>query len=65
MPKQKPHKGLGKRVRVTRTGKVVRHQACRGHLMSGKSGRRRQRLRRPVLVTGKVARNLKRAMGAD
>jgi len=65
MPKQKPHKGLRKRVRVTRTGKVVRRHAGRSHLLSGKSGCRRQRLRRPVLVAGKLAHNLKRAMGAE
>jgi large subunit ribosomal protein L35 len=65
MPKQKVHKGLQKRVRVTRRGKVVRKQAFRGHLMSPKSGQRRQSLRRTVEVTGKLAQNLKRALCAE
>lgn len=65
MPKQKPHKGLRKRVKITAKGKVRRRKSFAGHLMSGKPGSRRQRLRRPVLVTGKLARNLKRALVAD
>ncbi len=48
MGKQKSHKGLAKRVKVTARGKVVRRQTFRGHLMSGKSGSRRRRLRRVV-----------------
>jgi len=43
--KNKTHKGLAKRLRKTRTGKILRSKANRGHLMSGKSGTRKQRLR--------------------
>jgi large subunit ribosomal protein L35 len=50
MPKQKTHKGIQKRMRVTRKGKVVRKKANAGHLMSGKSGQRRRRLRRRTSV---------------
>jgi len=50
MPKQKSHKGIKKRMRLTRTGKIVRKHANAGHLMSGKSGRRRRRLRRSAAV---------------
>lgn len=46
MPKQKTHKGLSKRVKVTAGGKVVRHQSFRGHLMSSRTGSRKRRLRR-------------------
>lgn len=45
MPKGKTHKGVSKRMRKTRTGKIVRNRANRGHLMSGKSGKRKRRLR--------------------
>lgn len=51
MPKQKTHKGLLKRVKVTAKGKVVRKRANRGHLMSGKSSARKRRLRRTVLAS--------------
>jgi large subunit ribosomal protein L35 len=50
MPKQKSHKGIKKRMRLTRTGKIVRKHANAGHLMSGKSGQRRRRLRRSAVV---------------
>lgn len=65
MPKQKRHKGLSKRVKVTGRGKVLRNKAFRGHLMSGKPGSRRQRLRRPALVSGKLAQSLLRALCAE
>jgi len=50
MPKQKSHKGIRKRMRVTRRGKVLRKKANAGHLMSTKSGQRRRRLRRKTGV---------------
>ena len=40
MPKQKTHKGLAKRVKITGGGKVSRRKAFGGHLMSTKSGNR-------------------------
>lgn len=50
MPKLKTHKGILKRMRLTRKGKIVRSRANAGHLMSGKSGQRRRRIRRAALV---------------
>lgn len=38
MPKQKTHKGVAKRVKVTGTGKIKRRRSFGGHLMSHKSG---------------------------
>lgn len=63
MPKFKPHKGLRKRVRVTARGKVARKMSFGSHLMSHKSGSRCRRLRRMVVLTGKTAQNVKRALG--
>jgi large subunit ribosomal protein L35 len=63
MRKQKTHKGLKKRVKVTARGKVVRKKSFGGHLMSHKSGRRCQRLRKPTLIVGKTADNIKQALG--
>lgn len=64
MPKLKPHKGLLKRIKVSARGKVMRRMTGAQHLMSGKTGRRRQRLRRSVVVTGRLARTIRRAVGA-
>ena len=61
--KHKPHKGLRKRLKVSARGKVRYKKSFAGHLMSGKSGRRRQRLRRPAILTGAIADNIRRALG--
>ena len=50
MPKLKTHKGILKRMRLTRKGKIVRRRANAGHLMSDKSGQRRRHIRRAALV---------------
>ena len=51
MPKQKTHKGLKKRVKVTATGKVKAHKSFTGHLLSGKSSKRRRHLGKPIIIT--------------
>jgi len=53
MPKMKRHKGLAKRVRVTARGKVRYNKSNAGHLLSGKSGNRRRRLRQDSLIANK------------
>lgn len=51
MPKQKTHKGLSKRVKITATGKVKHRRAGTGHLLSGKNAKRRRRLNSPATMT--------------
>jgi large subunit ribosomal protein L35 len=63
MPKQKTHKGLSKRIKITATGKVKHGRAGRGHLMSGKNAKRRRRLRGPAIITGTPARKYRTALG--
>ena len=63
MPKQKTHKGLAKRVKVTGSGKVSRHKSNGGHLMSGKSAKKRRSIRQSTLVTGLKAKRLKAMLG--
>lgn len=62
MPKMKPHKGLKKRVRVSAGKKVLRKMSFSGHLMSAKSGRRRQRLRKRVVLQAAFNDKALRAM---
>ena len=64
MPKQKTHKGLAKRVKVTATGKVMRKRSFGGHLMSGKSGNRCRSLRKMTGMSSAMARKTKQALGA-
>ncbi len=64
MPKMKTHKGLKKRVKITASGKVRFNKSFAGHLMSGKSGKRKRGLRKPAFITGKNAKKIKAAIGA-
>jgi len=63
MPKLKTHKGIAKRVRVTRTGKVLVSRPGRRHLQSGKPAKRRRQLRRKQVVAPAAARRMKRLLG--
>ncbi len=63
MPKLKTHKGLAKRVKLTKTGKLKRKKAFRSHLMSTKSGKRVRHLRRDALVAPCETKKLKRMLG--
>ncbi len=42
----KTHKGLKKRIKITRTGKILHRRCGKSHLMSGKSGKKVRQLRR-------------------
>jgi len=55
MPKQKTHKGMQKRFKVTASGKARHRKAFRGHLLSHKNGKRRRQLRQDALATGRSA----------
>ncbi|HSW45713.1 MAG TPA: 50S ribosomal protein L35 [Phycisphaerae bacterium] len=62
MPKNKTHKGLAKRVKVTGRKKALRRKSYVGHLLSGRSARRRRRLHKsvslPPALTKKVLERL-------
>ena len=53
MPKLKTKKSIQKRMRFTKTGKIKRFKAGRRHLMAGKSGNKKRKLRK----AGYVAKN--------
>ncbi len=63
MPKQKTHKGLSKRVKVTARGKVKRKKAGMGHLMSSKNAKRRRRLNGSGLAKTATADTIKVKLG--
>jgi large subunit ribosomal protein L35 len=44
MPKNKTHSGAKKRFKVTGSGKLVKEQSNKRHLLEGKSSRRTRRL---------------------
>lgn len=56
MPKQKTHKGMKKRFKLTASGKAKHRKAFRGHLLSGKSPDRKRDLRQDGVLTGAEAK---------
>lgn len=62
MPKQKTHKGSAKRFKVTGTGKLVRHQSMKSHILTKKTTKRKRNLRKSVAVSPAFAGNLKAAL---
>jgi large subunit ribosomal protein L35 len=59
----KTHKGTAKRVKVTGSGKILRRRASRGHLLAKKSASRKRTINSSAEVTGKIGKNIKRALG--
>lgn len=59
MPKQKTHKGMKKRFKVSASGKVKHRNAFRGHLLSGKNGKRKRHLRKDGVVVGAEAKQIR------
>jgi large subunit ribosomal protein L35 len=59
VPKQKTKKAVAKRMKVTKTGKVLRHHMGTGHILSPKSAKRRRGLRQATTVAGKFAANMR------
>jgi large subunit ribosomal protein L35 len=63
MPKLKTHRATKKRVRITKTGKLVRGHARLNHFLQKKSGSRKRRLKRSDTITGGQAKQMKRKLG--
>jgi large subunit ribosomal protein L35 len=63
MPKPKTKKSVKKRVKVTKTGKVMFHRAGKGHLLSKKSAKRRRKLRKKKVAHHADAERLKKMLG--
>ena len=64
MPKLKTHKGTAKRIKLTSTGKLTRRRAFGTHLLAKKSKSRKRKIGTSATITGSVAKNVKRALGA-
>ena len=64
MPKLKTHKGTAKRVKITRTGKIVRERAFGNHILAKKSKARKRNMKTAAAINGKIKKNVKTALGA-
>lgn len=63
MPKMKTHKGTAKRIKITGTGKLVRERAFGNHILAKKSKARKRNIKTAAIVKGKIAKNVKTALG--
>ena len=63
MPKQKTHSGAKKRFKVTGTGKIMREQANRRHLLEVKSSKRTRRLAADLEVAPADLKRVKKLLG--
>jgi large subunit ribosomal protein L35 len=63
MPKMKTNKGLAKRVRVTRRGKVVSISAGFAHRRTRKSAKQKRRLRRVRPLAPAAAKVVRKTIG--
>ena len=63
MPKMKPHTGMGKRVKVTGSGKILREKAGKRHLLEGKSSHVTRRMTGTVEVAKTDIKRVKKLLG--
>jgi large subunit ribosomal protein L35 len=63
VPKMKSHTGMGKRVRVTGSGKVVREKAGKRHLMEVKSSHVTRRMSGTIVVSKNDAKRVNKLLG--
>ncbi|MEX0728935.1 MAG: 50S ribosomal protein L35 [Planctomycetaceae bacterium] len=62
MPKQKTHKGMKKRFKITASGKAVHRKVNRGHLLSHKGGKKTRQNRLDGVITDVRARKILEAL---
>ena len=63
MPKIKTRKGFAKRIRVTKTGKLMRKAAWQSHLLEHKSKKRKRTYENEQPVAKADRREVRRALG--
>ena len=63
MPKLKTHKGTAKRIKISGTVKLIRERAFGNHILAKKSKARKRNMKTAGAVEGKIAKNIKSALG--
>jgi large subunit ribosomal protein L35 len=63
VPKIKTQKGLAKRIRVTRTGKLMRAASWKSHLLEHKSQKRKRNYENAQPVSKADRKTVRRALG--
>ena len=60
--KLKTHKGLSKRVKITKGGKIKKRRAFRSHLLTKKSNKRKRKFAKTYTVNKSDAKTVKRLL---
>jgi large subunit ribosomal protein L35 len=63
MPKLKTHSGTKKRLKVSKTGKVLRRHASGNHFLEKKSASSKRKFSGTETITGKQAKSIRRNLG--
>jgi large subunit ribosomal protein L35 len=63
MPKLKTHSGTKKRVKITKTGKVMARKSHGNHFLEKKSAARKRTYAGMQTIEGKTGANLKKKLG--
>ena len=63
VPKMKTNKSVAKRIKVTATGKLMRHRPLAGHLKSKKSPKRLRELRKERPLSKGFAKQARKLLG--
>ena len=59
MPKQKTHKAISKRFKITKKGKVIKKATGQGHFNSRESGKTGRNKRRDRTVSERITKTIK------
>lgn len=63
MPKLRTHRGTKKRLKVTRTGKVLRRHATGNHFLEKKRASRKRKFANLETIEGKTAKTVRGLLG--
>jgi large subunit ribosomal protein L35 len=63
MPKMKAHSGMGKRIKVTGTGRLLAQRAGKRHRLEGKSSRETRRLTGTTETSDVDRKRVRRLLG--
>ena len=59
MPKMKTHRGARKRIKVTGTGKFIVKKPGKSHILTKKTRKRKNSLKKDTVVTSTLERHMK------
>ena len=62
MPKMKTHKGIAKRVKKTKNGKILRGQAFNSHILTKKNGKKKRKLRKSKVMDKAFQKKYKKVL---